>query len=104
MTQQPLTHHSRADVTAQPRTTPEHPPAPPIWKRAPLSWASGFAMFWYHFIIGDDWTLAAVVAVGLAVTALLHAHGVSIWWLVPALVIVIVGIDLERASRRLRKR
>lgn len=75
-----------------------------LWRQPPLSWAVGFAMFWYRFIIGDDWTMAATVAVGLTVTALLHARGVSAWWIVPALVIVIVGVDLERASRRLRKR
>jgi hypothetical protein len=61
-------------------------------------------MFWYRFIVGDDWTLAASAAIGLAVTALLHARGIDIWWLVPAMVIVIVALDLERASRRQRRR
>lgn len=36
-----------------------------------LSWLVGFGRFWYHFIIGDDWTVAAALAVGLALTALL---------------------------------
>jgi hypothetical protein len=70
--------------------------------RPPVSWLVGFARFWYHFIVGDDWTMAAAVAVGLAVTALLHAKGIGIWWLVPLIVIVVVGFDLERASRRAR--
>ena len=70
--------------------------------RPPVSWVVGFVKFWYGFIIGDDWTMAAAVAVGLAVTALLHAKGVGIWWLVPLIVIVVVGFDLERASRRAR--
>ena len=70
--------------------------------RPPVSWVVAFAKFWYGFIIGDDWTMAAAVAVGLAVTALLHAKGVGIWWLVPLIVIVVVGLDLERASRRAR--
>lgn len=73
-------------------------------ERPPVSWLVGFVRFWYGFIIGDDWTMAAAVAVGLAVTALLHAKGVGIWWLVPLIVIVIVGFDLERASRRARAR
>lgn len=71
--------------------------------KPPVSWLVGFAKFWYGFIIGDDWTMAAAVAVGLAVTALLHAKGVGIWWLVPLIVIVVVGFDLERASRRAKK-
>jgi hypothetical protein len=73
-------------------------------RRPPVSWAVAFVMFWYRFIIGDDWTLAAAVAVGLAVTAVLQGRGISIWWLVPAIVIVMVGVDLERASRRARRR
>jgi hypothetical protein len=77
----------------------------PLWfQRPPASWLVGFAKFWYGFIIGDDWTMAAAVAVGLAVTALLESHGIGIWWLVPAIVIVVVGLDLERASRRVRVR
>ncbi|MGH7687251.1 MAG: hypothetical protein ACREN2_10605 [Candidatus Dormibacteria bacterium] len=68
--------------------------------RPPISWVVGFVMFWYHFIVGDDWTLAVAVAIGLAVTAVLHANGTNIWWLVPAMVIIIVGVDLRRASRR----
>jgi hypothetical protein len=70
--------------------------------RPPVSWLAGFVKFWYGFIIGDDWTMAAAVAVGLAITALLHAKGAGIWWLVPLIVIVMVGFDLERASRRAR--
>jgi hypothetical protein len=70
--------------------------------RPPFSWAVTFVKFWYGFIIGDDWTMAVAVAVGLAITALLHAKGVGIWWLVPVIVIVVVGLDLERASRRAR--
>ena len=31
-----------------------------------LFWLVGFGRFWYHFIIGDDWTVAAALAVGLA--------------------------------------
>lgn len=75
-----------------------------VFARPPLSWVIGFVKFWYGFIVGDDWTLAVAVAAGLAVTALLHAKGIGIWWLVPLMVIVIVGLDLERASRRGRRR
>lgn len=70
--------------------------------RPPVSWLAGFVKFWYGFIIGDDWTMAAAVAAGLAITALLHAKGAGIWWLVPLIVIAVVGFDLERASRRAR--
>ena len=57
-------------------------------------WISGFGMFWYHFIVGDDWTVAAVVAAGLAVTAV-----VGVWWLMPPVVIAILGVSVRRARR-----
>jgi hypothetical protein len=62
------------------------------------SWMVAFGRFWYRFIVGDDWTVAAAVAVGLAVTAILDAHGVPAWWLVPAIVVVAVGVSLRRAT------
>ena len=64
----------------------------------PLSWIVGFGRFWYHFIIGDDWTMAVAVAVGLMVTAVLNARGVLAWWLIPLIVIAMLGISLRRAS------
>ncbi len=46
-----------------------------------LSWIVGFGRFWYGFIFGDDWTVAAAIAIGLAITALLNGRGVPAWWL-----------------------
>jgi hypothetical protein len=63
------------------------------------SWVVAFGRFWYGFIIGDDWTLAATVAVGLVITAVLKVNGIAAWWLVPALVIIMVGVSLRRARR-----
>ena len=68
----------------------------------PLTWLLGFVRFWYHFIVGDDWRLALGVAVGLAATALLKARGVVVWWLLPAVVVVMVAVSLRRASSRAR--
>jgi len=36
-----------------------------------MKYITGFFQFWYDFIVGDDWTVAAVVVVALALTALL---------------------------------
>jgi len=65
----------------------------------PLSWIVGFGRFWYHFIIGDDWTMAVAVAIGLVVTAVLNARGILAWWLIPLIVIAMLGISLRRASQ-----
>ena len=65
-----------------------------------LIWSSvvAFGRFWYRFIVGDDWTVAAAVVVGLLVTALLNASAVPAWWLIPILVVVMVAVSLRRAS------
>jgi hypothetical protein len=62
------------------------------------SWLVAFGRFWYRFIVGDDWTVAAAVAIGLVATALLNANGIAAWWLVPIIVVVMVGASLRRAK------
>jgi hypothetical protein len=58
-----------------------------------------FGKFWYGFIIGDDWTVAAAVAIALVVTWLLHIGGVAAWWLVPMVAVIATGASLRRTSR-----
>jgi hypothetical protein len=60
-----------------------------------LRWLRGFGRFWYDFIIGDDWTVAATVAVALVVTWLLHLAGIAAWWLLPLAAVVEVGVSLR---------
>ena len=64
-----------------------------------LGWLKGFARFWYHFIIGDDWTVAATIAIALVVTWLLHTAGVAAWWLPPLAAVAAVGVSLRRLSK-----
>ena len=55
--------------------------------------------FWYDFIIGDDWQVAFIVVVALAVTALLvHQAGANVWWLLPLCVFAALGWSLHRAT------
>jgi hypothetical protein len=64
-----------------------------------VGWLRGFGRFWYGFIIGDDWIVAATVAVALVVTWLLHAVAVAAWWLPPLAAVAVVGVSLRRAGR-----
>ena len=64
-----------------------------------LAWLTGFARFWYRFIIGDDWTIAATVAIALVSTWLLDNAGVAAWWLPPTAAAAAVGVSLRRVSR-----
>ena len=59
----------------------------------------GFGRFWWDFIVGDDWLVAAVVAVGLLSTAILTAVGVDAWWLLPVVVALALAGSLRRATR-----
>lgn len=58
-----------------------------------------FLRFWYDFIVGDDWMLAAGVALALALTALLVHQGVAAWWVLPAAVAALLAASLWRAAR-----
>jgi hypothetical protein len=59
-----------------------------------------FGAFWYDFVVGDDWSVAAGVVLALAVTALLAHLGVPAWWLLPLAVLALLGASLVRAARR----
>ena len=64
-----------------------------------MSFLAGLGRFWYDFIVGDDWTIAAAVVVALIVTNLLVRAHVTAWWLLPLAVIVFLGISLRRVVR-----
>ena len=58
-----------------------------------------FGAFWYDFIVGDDWRVAALVAAGLALTAIIaHAAKVNAWWLLPVFVLAALAWSLQRAT------
>ena len=59
-----------------------------------------FAAFWYDFIIGDDWLVAAGVVGGLALTYALSRTGVPAWWLLPVFLVLLLPLSLWRATRR----
>jgi hypothetical protein len=64
-----------------------------------LSWLEGFGRFWYRFVVGDDWTIAATVAIALVLTWLLRTVAVDAWWLPPLAAVAVVGESLRRVSR-----
>lgn len=63
-----------------------------------MSWLVGFGRFWYRFIIGDDWTVAASVVVGLAATSLLNNGHFPAWLVIPLVVIVMLRISVQRSK------
>jgi hypothetical protein len=64
-----------------------------------MSRLAAFGRFWWEFVIGDDWVVAALVAVGIGATAALAAAGVTAWWLLPLAVLLVLWVSLRRAIR-----
>jgi hypothetical protein len=58
-----------------------------------------FGGFWWDFVVGDDWRVAAGIAVALGLTKLLTAEGVNAWWLLPLAVALVLAASLRRATR-----
>ena len=59
-----------------------------------------FGAFWWDFVVGDDWLVAAGVAAALGLTALLAHRDVAAWWVLPPAVVLVLVVSLRRATRR----
>ncbi len=68
-----------------------------------MRYLRGFFAFWYDFIVGDDWRVAAAVIVALAITAVAAHHGVTMWWFMPAVVGTGLTAAMLHASRVARR-
>lgn len=64
-----------------------------------MSKLRAFGRFWWDFVVGDDWQVAAGVLVALAATKLLTSEGVNAWWLLPVGVVIVLAASLRRATR-----
>ena len=61
---------------------------------------AGVGRFFYRFLVGDDWVVAAVMLLALVATAVMVAGGINAWWLVPPLAVVMTGVSLLRRETR----
>ena len=64
-----------------------------------MKYLRAFGQFWWDFVVGDDWRVAAGIAVALGLTKLLTSEGANAWWLLPAAVALLLGASLRRAVR-----
>lgn len=51
-------------------------------------------------VIGDDWRITLGIVLTLAATGFLAHHGVSVWWLPPLAVLVLLAGTVYAARRR----
>lgn len=74
------------------------PASQPGEKKKPSRLAA-FGLFWYDFIIGDDWQIAAGVAITFIVLWMLHVW--SIAWLIAILgVVILIPYGSYRAAKQ----
>lgn len=64
-----------------------------------MRYIRNFGLFWYDFVVGDDWSVALGVVIALVITALLAHQDVVAWWLMPLAVVAVLGISLWRVTR-----
>src|SRR5262249_17369077 len=96
----------RRDRVLRPRVARARARAAPETARGPrprrgrgMRYLRSFGRFWWNFIVGDDWRVAAGVAAALALTWCLTHAGVNAWWLLPAAVALVLAESLRRAAR-----
>jgi hypothetical protein len=64
-----------------------------------LTYLVGFLRFWYDFLIGDDWAVAAGVVVALGLTALMARRELAEWVWLPVAVVLLLAVSLYRTTR-----
>ena len=65
-----------------------------------MRYLAAFGRFWWDFLVGDDWTIAAGVLVALALTwALAELEDFPAWIVLPAAGALLVAQSVRRASR-----
>ena len=65
-----------------------------------MSYLRAFGLFWWDFVVGDDWRVALGLAIAIGIAAALVAAGVDAWWLLPIGVLVVLALSLRRDTKK----
>lgn len=67
-----------------------------------LARVRAFGVFWYDFIVGDDWLVALGVVTALTLTAILARQvGGGAWWWIPLVaVLLLLPMSVYRGARK----
>jgi hypothetical protein len=58
-----------------------------------------FGRFWYDFIVGDEWRIAAGVVAILGLTAVIEEAGVTAWWFLVLAVSALLFYAVKRSAK-----
>ena len=89
----------RVLVAAAPAASsaPDTAPASPMRQPGALK---RFGLFWYDYLVGDDWQIAVGVVVALVLTFLLAPIWSGAWLIMPLAVLVLTPYGVARTLRR----
>ncbi len=76
-----------------------HPPA----ARTPAARRSAlvrFGLFWYDYLVGDDWQIALGVVVAIVLTVVLAPIWSAAWLIMPLAVLILMPYGVARSLRR----
>lgn len=64
-----------------------------------MKYVRAFFMFWYRFIIGDDWTVAVLISAALLLAwGLIQIGFRPVYWLVPIVVLLTLAFSVYRTA------
>ena len=64
-----------------------------------MRYVVAFVRFWWDFIVGDDWRVAAGLLVAFVLTWVLAHHEVAAWWVLPLAVALLLVGSVAREAR-----
>jgi hypothetical protein len=67
-----------------------------------MSRVRSFLSFLWDFVVGDDWRIAVAVALSLVLTLVLSNNGMTVWWLLPVVVAVMLSLSVWTIARSRR--
>lgn len=62
-----------------------------------------FGAFWWDFIVGDDWRIAAGVIGAFLLAALLAHNGIPAWWVIPIVALMMLTASVAQVVRATRR-
>ncbi len=64
-----------------------------------MDYLKQFGLFWYRFLIGDDWAGAVITIAGLICTYALLKAKTDAYWFLPLAVMFSLSLSLFRQAR-----
>lgn len=92
-----------ATVAAPPAASSDSAAAVPVTvvpPRRPPGALTRFGLFWYDYLVGDDWQVALGVVLALVLTFLLAPVWSAAWLVMPLAVLLLMPYGLVRSLRR----